>query len=229
MATHYVVHHLDRVASTQDVARARYEGTPCLVTATAQDAGRGRGGAEWLNATRTLAASLAVEPAWPDERLPLVTLVAGMAARAVLGSGLRLKWPNDVVNQSGDKIAGLLSERTDQLVVVGLGVNLYWPTTPVGMAALYDGDPGPDAGPQAAERWAGAFLDRLAAGPAAWDPVAYEAICATLGTDVTWDGGGPARAVGVDGDGGLIVEGPTGRTVLRSGLVRQVRPTTLPD
>lgn len=229
MATQYVVYHLARVGSTQDEARTRYDGHPCLVTAAAQDAGRGRAGAGWLNATRALAASLAVEPRWPDARAALLTLAAGLAVRSALGSGFRLKWPNDVVDSTGAKVAGILAERADGLVVIGIGVNLYWPDAPAGMAGVYEAGPDEHAGVRLAEAWAGHLLGHIEAGPDGWDRPGYEAASATLGEMVEWDGGGPARAVGIDEGGGLIVESAAGRQVLRAGQVRHVRPTTLSD
>jgi BirA family biotin operon repressor/biotin-[acetyl-CoA-carboxylase] ligase len=229
LATDYVAHRLDRVTSTQDEARDRYSGIPCLVVAGAQDAGRGRGGTGWLNAPRALAASLAFDPSWPVEQLPLLTLVAGLSARRVLGSHLWLKWPNDVVTASGDKVAGLLAERTGDLVVVGMGVNLHWPEPPTGMAALEPDDPGPGAGARIAEAWADKFLAATASGPEHWDAAGYRRASATLGTLVTWEGGGPGMAVDVDDSGGLVVEQGGSRSVLRSGRVHSVRPTTLTD
>ncbi|MBT8203344.1 MAG: hypothetical protein KJO87_08575 [Acidimicrobiia bacterium] len=229
MATDYVADHRARVVSTQDEARRAFAGTPLLVTATDQTGGRGRRGASWLNATRALAASLAFRPAWPDEQVPLVTLVAGLAAQRTLGSGLLLKWPNDLVRDDGRKVAGLLAERTADVVVMGMGVNLYWPDAPPGMAGLYADDPGDGVGTVLAESWARRLLEETAAGPGSWDPGAYIAVSATVGTTVTWDGGGPGDAIGVDDSGGLIVRTRDGSRVLRSGEVRTVRTTTLSE
>lgn len=229
MATQYVVHHLARVGSTQDEARSRYEGRPCLVTAGAQDAGRGRSGSGWLNATDALAASLAVEPYWPPDDLPLLTLIAGLAARSALGGDFRLKWPNDVVDARDGKVAGILAERQADLVVIGMGVNLFWPDAPNGIAAVYRDPPPRDEALRVAESWATRLLEHISTGPADWDRSGYEQASATIGATVEWDGGGPARAVGVDQAGGLIVESPAGRAVLRSGRVRHIRPTTLSD
>ena len=228
MATEYVAHHLDRVASTQDEARARFAGVPCLVTATEQLAGRGRSGAEWMNAPRAVAASLAFEPDWPPARIPLLTLVAGLAAHRVLADRLLLKWPNDVVTRSGDKVAGLLAERTGDLVVLGLGANLFWPDAPQGAAAVATSDPGPDAPRVLAMRWAGSVLASVEAGPENWGQAEYRAGSATIGTYITWDNGGPGRAVDIDEEGGLVVETAGGMRTLRSGRVHSVRPTTLP-
>lgn len=228
MATEYVVHHLDRVASTQDEARTRFSGVPCLVTATEQLAGRGRSGAEWMNAPRAVAASLALRPDWPPARIPLLTLVAGLAARRVLADRLRLKWPNDVVTPSGDKVAGLLAERTGDLVMLGLGANLFWPDAPLGVAAVETIDPGPDAPQVLAVRWAESVLEVVEAGPENWGRAEYRAGSATIGTHITWDGGGRGRAVDIDEEGGLVVEAAGGTLTLRSGRVHSVRPTTLP-
>lgn len=229
MATDYVVIHRDRVASTQDEARAHFSGVPCLVTASEQAAGRGRSGAEWHNAPRALAASLALVPGWPPERIPLLTLVAGLAARRALDSELLLKWPNDVVNPAGDKVAGLLAERSGDLVVIGLGVNLYWPDSPAGMAGLAAADPGPGTGPGLATAWVEELLAAINAGPDNWGTAEYRQCSATIGRAVTWEGGGPAQAIDIDDTGGLVVAAGGGRLVLRSGQVRSVRPTTLTD
>lgn len=229
MATDYVVHHLDRVASTQDEARSRYSGVPCLVTAGEQQAGRGRGGGVWINAPRSLAASLAFTPEWSPDRIPLLTLVAGLAARRVLGAEFLLKWPNDLVTAAGDKVAGILAETTGGLVVIGLGGNLYWPEPLPGMAAVVQDDPGPDAGPTLAIEWAQQLLAAVAAGPDDWGSAEYRTGSATIGSLVTWDGGGPGTAIDIDENGGLLVDVEGVRRVLRSGRVRSVRPTTLTD
>jgi BirA family biotin operon repressor/biotin-[acetyl-CoA-carboxylase] ligase len=182
-----------------------------------------------MNAPRALAASLAFVPGWPPARIPLLTLVAGLAARQALGPTHRLKWPNDVVSPGGDKVAGLLAERVDNLVVVGLGVNLYWPDPPIGVTALMTADPGPDAGPAIAVDWVEGLLAAVAVGPDEWGAAEYRKCSATLGHTVTWEDGGPAVAVDVDDAGGLVVESGGIRQVLRSGRVRSVRPTTLTD
>jgi BirA family biotin operon repressor/biotin-[acetyl-CoA-carboxylase] ligase len=229
LATEYVVVHRDRVVSTQDEARDRFTGAPCLVTAAGQEAGRGRSGTEWINAPRALAASVAFIPGWPPESIPLLTLVAGLAARRALGPTHLLKWPNDVVTPAGDKVAGLLAERTGDLVVIGLGANLYWPSPPAGVSAIAPADPGPGAGPAIAVNWVEGLLAAVATGPDGWGAAEYRESSATIGRPVVWDGGGPAVAVDVDDTGGLVVESGGVRQVLRSGRVRSVRPTTLTD
>lgn len=229
MATDYVVEHLDRVASTQDEARARYSGRPIAVSAVRQDAGRGRSGAEWLNADRALAVSVAFSLPWPPTEASVVPLIAGLAARDTLGpDDVRLKWPNDLVTHEGAKLGGLLAELHDDVVVIGCGANLYWKAPPEGMTGLFADDPGVGGARKLAETFTARLLARVATGPEDWGRNEYRAACSTLGQAVEWDGGS-GRAEDVDVRGGLVVStGPQGRVTLRSGAVRQVRATTLP-
>ncbi len=134
MATPYLQLWAEEVASTQDLARSELESLPVVVVAQRQTAGRGRGGAPWLSAPRALAVSLAFRPS--DDDLRPFSLMAGVAAARGL-EGVSLKWPNDLLADEA-KVGGILVERADE-VVVGMGVNLWWPDAPEGMSALHRG------------------------------------------------------------------------------------------
>lgn len=221
MATSYSAQHLGVVPSTQDLARDGFDSMPVLVTATGQSAGRGRSGAVWQTAPRALAASLALRPGWDSRAIPLVTILAGIAAAGVIESA-SLKWPNDVLIDEA-KVAGLLAELADGVVVIGFGVNLWWPDAPDGVAAVHPDDPGAEAGPLLAERWAMSLLDLIEAGPDGWPIDAYRRLCTTIGREITWEPNGTGRAIDVDPTGALIVETPSGRERLTSGAVTHVR------
>lgn len=225
MATHYVTAHLDEVPSTQDEARIRFGGAPVLVTAHRQTAGRGRSRNEWWNAPRLVAASLAFTPSWPPADWPRLALVAGLAARDVL-TALRLKWPNDLVVAQG-KTGGILAEADAQAVTVGLGINLFWPDSPAGVAAVFSTDPGPNEPNRIAEAWAESLLARAEADSADWGRAEYLQACVTLNADVQWEPTGRGHAVDIDADGALVVETSEGIIRLRSGEVRGVRGATL--
>ena len=100
-----------------------------LVLTENQTRGRGRRNREWVSrAGESVAVSLVLplpsEPIAPRTWLPLV---AGAAlVHSLRKNGLpdaALKWPNDVLIDTG-KLAGILCEAiTDDLVVVGLGIN----------------------------------------------------------------------------------------------------------
>jgi BirA family biotin operon repressor/biotin-[acetyl-CoA-carboxylase] ligase len=221
MATSYSARHLGEVPSTQDVARDGLDSGPLLVTATRQSAGRGRSGAAWQTAPRALAASLAFRPGWPPQALPSVTLLAGVAAAESI-EGASLKWPNDVLLDDA-KVAGLLAELSDGIMVIGFGVNLWWPDAPDGVSAIHRHDPGPAAGPRLAERWAASLLRLIEPGPDEWPIDTYRGLCTTLGRDISWKPHGRGRAVDIDESGALIVETASGRESLTSGAVTHVR------
>ena len=223
MATPPTIERAGRVGSTQDEARNRYRGNPLLVSATGQDAGRGRSGAEWIDADRAVAASLAFEPAWPTQAMPKIALVAGLALTDFLPESIRLKWPNDIVSDDL-KIGGILTESSDGLVVVGLGLNIYWASPPEGMGAVHGSDPGEEHSHRVAERWADVFLHRIEAGPVAWGRAEYLARCTTIGRSIEWEPEGSGIAVGIGDDGALLVDSEAGEVALYAGAVRDVRP-----
>ena len=162
-------------------------------------------------------------PGWPESALGRVTLVAGLAALDVIGAVGGLKWPNDVI-VGGAKAGGILTERFGDLVITGLGLNLYWPAPPKGVAALAAADPGADAVGSLGEAWAARLLARAAEGPDHWGHAEYVTRCVTIGEEITWDPTGRGTAIGIASDGGLIVATRDGEVVLQSGAVRMVRP-----
>jgi BirA family transcriptional regulator, biotin operon repressor / biotin---[acetyl-CoA-carboxylase] ligase len=220
-----VTFHLDATSSTQDDARRLFTGEPVLVTAASQAAGRGRSGAKWLNADRSLAASLAFRPGWPTARWGLIPLVAGLAAVDALGD-LRLKWPNDVVRGT-EKVAGILAESDGDAVVVGLGVNLWWSKPIGGAGALWGEDRGAEAGRLLASAWATRLLHRLDADPEDWGRAEYLSRCSTIGEEIAWEPAGDGTAVGIDDQGRLEVETTAGVIALDSGAVRMVRESRI--
>ena len=126
-----------RLASTNDHALALAADPsircPALVAAEHQTAGRGRGGHRWQAGPGALTFSLLLDhlDRLPRERLPLVSLVTGMAtreaiARTVSDSPVHVKWPNDVYLK-GKKVAGILTETASAAsgrLVVGIGINV---------------------------------------------------------------------------------------------------------
>lgn len=222
MDTPYALVSLEVVGSTQDVARARFTGFPVLVVSPRQTAGRGRRGATWETAPRALAMSLAYASDWEAASLTRLPLVAGLSLIRVLPGSNKLKWPNDLV-RGADKLGGILVERSDETVVVGVGVNLWWPAAPDGYGAVFAEDPGPTAHLEIAERWAIEFLRRVAGNASEWGTDEYRAVCSTVGQTITWEPDGSGTAVDVDEDGALLVETSAGIERLVSGAIREVR------
>lgn len=97
-----------------------------VAVADHQTGGRGRLGRRWEETPGTgVLVSILLHPP-SDRRLPELSLVAALAtAEAVEGAtGLtaQVKWPNDVM-LNRRKVAGIISELADGVVVVGIGIN----------------------------------------------------------------------------------------------------------
>lgn len=225
MDTPYSLVTFDEVPSTQDIARERAEpGLAAVVVAHRQTSARGRGGSGWETAPRAVAVSVGHVLEWDTSHWSVVPLMAGVAARRALGSRVALKWPNDVL-VDGEKVAGILVEARDEMVVAGLGLNLFWPEPIPGARGLFAADPGPEEGPRLATEWAEELLALLAGDPNGWPRAEYRDACVTLGRDVTWEPDGQGRAIDIGPRGTLEVVTSEGeQKALSSGEVRHVRP-----
>jgi BirA family biotin operon repressor/biotin-[acetyl-CoA-carboxylase] ligase len=217
MATPYFQFRHEEVTSTQDLARAGLGRLPIVVIARRQTGGRGRSGAEWVTAPQALAVSAAYREEGADRRP--ISLLAGIAAVRTV-DGVVLKWPNDVMVDEV-KVGGILVERAGPEVVVGLGLNLWWPDPPPPTGSLFGDDPGPEAHARIGALWAAELLALIDAED--WPADEYRASCATLGREVEWEPEGRGLAVGIAEDGGLIVEDDDGTRVLNAGAIRHLR------
>jgi BirA family biotin operon repressor/biotin-[acetyl-CoA-carboxylase] ligase len=177
------------VSSTQDLARDLPIGS--IVVADHQTAGRGRLERRWEAPPGTaLLVSFVLEPR------QLLSLALGVAAAHACASGVRLKWPNDLL-LDGRKLGGILVETTPYKAICGIGVNLT--SAPEGAAML-----GEDRD---------MLLERLRDQVALWIAAPDEEVIArwrelsaTLGRRVRIDGvEGIAEDVGPRGE--LIVDG----------------------
>lgn len=93
-----------------------------------QTAGRGRQGRAWSAPAGNLSASTLVRLRQSDPAPATLALVAAVAVHEAVRVFLpaappRLKWPNDLLID-GAKLSGILLERSDDAVVIGIGVNL---------------------------------------------------------------------------------------------------------
>lgn len=96
--------------------------------ASEQSAGKGRQGRQWISPRGNFFGSTVVELQPGDPSAPSLSLAAGLALIeavdvAVPNLPLMLKWPNDLL-LGGEKLAGILLERSGERIVAGFGVNL---------------------------------------------------------------------------------------------------------
>jgi BirA family biotin operon repressor/biotin-[acetyl-CoA-carboxylase] ligase len=155
-------------STNADLLREAQAGAPegLWLRAERQTGGRGRAGRAWQSPPGNLYASTIVRLHPGEPPAPTLALVAAVAleevAAAYAGAGrVSLKWPNDLVAGPA-KLCGILLERIDDAVVIGIGVNLAHhpaaldrPTTSI--AALAGSAPDPQG-----------FLVELADAVARW-------------------------------------------------------------
>lgn len=196
-----------------------------VLVADRQLAGRGRRGRSWLSTAESgLTFSMLWRFSGPVARLSGLSLAVGVGlARALqnLGaSGVRLKWPNDVLLETGDdfaKLAGILvelsSDRRGTQAIIGIGLNLAPPSGELAQPAA-----GLNAAGVRADRHdilaavlgeLMAVLDLFAAGGFAAVRDAWQGLHAwqglalqVLGDDRVLSG----RCLGVDQDGALLLD-----------------------
>jgi len=106
------------------------EGT--VIVADAQTAGRGTKGRSWFSPQgKGLYVTIILRPR-KNTRLSLLPLAVGIASHEAVAatqvSGVRIKWPNDLVLE-GKKIAGILCEGgssggSSPFVLAGVGINV---------------------------------------------------------------------------------------------------------
>jgi len=130
------IYHFFKVDSTNTVAmRLGEQGEPhgAVVLAEEQTAGRGRVGRVWLSEKSAgIHCTVLLRPPIPPAHAPLLTLVAGLAARDAAAEELDwipdIRWPNDLL-LGGKKFCGILTEmhaEPDRVhyAVIGIGINV---------------------------------------------------------------------------------------------------------
>ncbi|MEU8192385.1 biotin--[acetyl-CoA-carboxylase] ligase [Microbispora amethystogenes] len=239
---------VERTGSTNaDLAKTVRDtpGEGAVLVAEAQFAGRGRLGRPWSAPPRSgLTFSMLLRPEVPLARQGWLALLVGLAAasavRRIAELDVRLKWPNDLMIGER-KLAGILAERVDRVVVIGMGLNVSLrreelpveraTSLAVENAACTDRDPLLRAILREVEShyrdWVAADGDPDASGLRA----AYLAWSATVGQDVRVELPGErvltGRAAGIDPAGHLIVRGEDGEHSLSAGDVVHVRPGSI--
>ena len=138
--------YLGSVDSTQNALRVKAEAGElegAVVLSETQTGGRGRRGRPWQSPPGVgLYFSLLLRPHLALERLPLISLAAGVALAEVCVPG-QLKWPNDLLAPDGRKLAGILLEgdiRGEELryVLLGIGLNVHATNALKGWSATLD-------------------------------------------------------------------------------------------
>lgn len=139
------IFHYFAVDSTNTAAmKLAAQGVPhgTVVLAEEQTGGRGRFGRTWYSEKSSgIYCSVILRPELPPSAAPILTLMAGLAARhAIIGAtDLRpdIRWPNDLL-LGGRKLGGILTEMNAELdrvhaVVLGIGLNVNHSEMPLSL------------------------------------------------------------------------------------------------
>ena len=94
-----------------------------------QGGGRGRMGRDWVSPSGNLYASTIARLLPDDPPASSLAFVAGLAAHETIkliapDVAILLKWPNDVLSAKGEKLCGILLERSGDAIIAGFGINL---------------------------------------------------------------------------------------------------------
>jgi BirA family biotin operon repressor/biotin-[acetyl-CoA-carboxylase] ligase len=142
------LYHFFKLDSTNTVAmHLGEEGEPhgAVVLAEEQTAGRGRAGRAWLSEKSAgIHCTVLLRPPIPPAHAPLLTLVAGLAARDAAAEELDgipdIRWPNDLL-VGGRKFCGILTEmhaEPDRMhyAVIGIGINVNQTNMPAELEGI---------------------------------------------------------------------------------------------
>lgn len=234
------------IGSTNDRARAALSeagGEGLAVVADLQTAGRGRRGRTWISPA---GANLLFSVAWRPRIAPRVAGLLGVAAALAVrdacasfapDAGLAIRWPNDLVERDGRKVAGLLVETALEggevaEAVIGIGINANWlpAEMPREIAAKATSLQALVGAPVDRVILLGRVLDALDAAAAALErgelPLARLRASSWLdGRQVAVDTGSETitgLAVGIADDGSLLLDAEVGRLALSIGEVVRV-------
>ena len=123
------IHHCEQTLSTNIDARGGFPGD--VFTADFQTGGRGRLDHKWQSpkGENLMMSAVLDAKGLSPEQIATFPLAAGLAVLRGLSPYLRgispalIKWPNDII-VCERKIAGILCERCNEMVVAGIGVNV---------------------------------------------------------------------------------------------------------
>jgi BirA family biotin operon repressor/biotin-[acetyl-CoA-carboxylase] ligase len=128
-SSYWRVSVVDEIDSTQNYLRTSNPKSGDVITAEYQSAGRGRLDRKFdAEKSSALLFSFYLEPEVKVENLGYLTLLVGASVTATLNritntNNFKCKWPNDVLFNE-EKVAGLLAEKTQSGVIVGVGINV---------------------------------------------------------------------------------------------------------
>lgn len=228
----WVEHIAETTSTNTDLYERAQHGAPAhtVIAADFQTAGRGRLDRTWeaVRGANLLVSLLFRETSRAQHNFTqMVGLAAVRACERLVGIRPDLKWPNDLLIH-GRKLSGLLAAGGPDFVVVGIGINVNW--APDGAIALTQVAPGVKLHPADLLRLLLSNIDELEQLSIDALHDLYSASLATVGATVRVDRTDgtvlTGQAVGVEGDGRLVVVDESGVThLIDTGDIVHLRTT----
>ncbi len=133
MKEFFEIYWFEEVSSTMEIAKKfAKQGKEIVALAEKQISGRGRLGRFWHSPEGGLWLSISLVKSLLPEVIPLLTYVASLATLFAIEEVAKIspsiKWPNDILYKE-KKLAGILLERGQDYVILGIGINVNNPLT----------------------------------------------------------------------------------------------------
>ena len=118
--------HLAQSHSTQEFLRKvlNKKNDDYLISTDNQTAGKGRSGSQWIQFNEAIAFSFNIPP---NKIMTLTSLEIGVLLTLYFKKKIKVKWPNDLLNEEHEKVGGILCQLIDNQILVGIGINLKSP------------------------------------------------------------------------------------------------------
>jgi BirA family biotin operon repressor/biotin-[acetyl-CoA-carboxylase] ligase len=121
--------HLNKTESTQKDLKELVKSnkltpnSPYLISTDNQVTGVGRQGSQWVQVEKAIAFSFIINP---SQTLTLTPLEVGVQLADYFSSRIKLKWPNDLLNEKNEKVGGIICQYYKDLIIAGVGLNLTY-------------------------------------------------------------------------------------------------------
>jgi BirA family biotin operon repressor/biotin-[acetyl-CoA-carboxylase] ligase len=123
--------HFEEIDSTQkylqeNIAELIQQHSHVLISCEKQNNGIGRSGNLWFQNPKSIAFSCSMNP---NKKFSITPIEIGLILinyfNQKFNINLKIKWPNDLLNNENKKLGGIISHYyNEQLVIVGIGINV---------------------------------------------------------------------------------------------------------
>jgi BirA family biotin operon repressor/biotin-[acetyl-CoA-carboxylase] ligase len=123
--------HFEEIDSTQKYLQENIDDlikqhSHVLISCEKQNSGIGRSGNLWIQNPKSIAFSCSLNP---NKNLSITPLEIGLVLikyfHQRFNINLKIKWPNDLLNEENKKLGGIISHYyNEKLVIIGIGINV---------------------------------------------------------------------------------------------------------